>query len=390
MLFRTPKIDGTEAEVILRIEALRDRLSRQIGAVPLRWTGMLRRSALARAIQGSNSIEGYNVSVEDAIAAAEGEEPLEADAATWAEIVGYRNAMTYVLQLAGDPHFSFTSGLLRSFHFMMLQHDLTKNPGRWRPGTIFVRNDERGEIVYEGPDVDLVPQLMKELVVWLRQGDLTAPAIVRAAMAHLNLVMIHPYSDGNGRMARCLQTLVLAREGILAPHFCSIEEYLGRNTQAYYDVLAEVGAGSWNPERDARPWLRFVLTAHYRQAQTLLRRVRESERVWDALERIVEEKGLPERTICALYDAAFRFRVRNSTYRPVAEVSENVASRDLTRLVDAKLLVPKGAKRGRYYVASPLILALREKAGEPKRPVDDPFDPASGVLSDGQQRLSLQ
>ena len=79
--------------------------------------------------------------------------------------------------------------------------------------------------------------------------------MIRAAMAHLNLVMIHPFRDGNGRMARCLQTLVLAREGILSPEFSSIEEYLGRNTQAYYDVLADAGAGHWQPERDARPWV---------------------------------------------------------------------------------------------------------------------------------------
>ncbi len=43
------------------------------------------------------------------------------------------------------------------------------------------------------------------------------PAMIRAAMAHLNLVMVHPFKDGNGRMARALQTLVLARERILAP-----------------------------------------------------------------------------------------------------------------------------------------------------------------------------
>jgi Fic family protein len=71
-------------------------------------------------------------------------------------------------------------------------------------------------------------------------------------------------------MARALQTLVLTRERIAAPVFSSIEEYLGRNTQAYYDILAEVGAGSWNPHRNARPWIRFCLTAHYRQAMTHL------------------------------------------------------------------------------------------------------------------------
>ena len=81
-------------------------------------------------------------------------------------------------------------------------------------------------------------------------------------------------------MARCLQTLVLAREGIVSPVFSSIEEYLGQDTRSYYDVLAEVGAGSWQPTRDTRPWIHYVLTAHLRQAKTVLRRTKEIETVW--------------------------------------------------------------------------------------------------------------
>ena len=68
--------------------------------------------------------------------------------------------------------------------------------------------------------------------------------MVRGAMAHLNLTMINPFKDGNGRISRALQTLVLAREGILHPVFCSIEEWLGRVTAEYYAVLAEVGQGN--------------------------------------------------------------------------------------------------------------------------------------------------
>lgn len=62
------------------------------------------------------------------------------------------------------------------------------------------------------------------------------------------------------RLARCLQSVVLAHEGVLAPVFMSIEEYLGRNTDDYYAVLAAVGGGRWQSERDARPWARFILT----------------------------------------------------------------------------------------------------------------------------------
>lgn len=69
-------------------------------------------------------------------------------------------------------------------------------------------------------------------------------------MAHLNLALIHPFSDGNGRMARCLQSLVLAGEGIISPEFASIEEYLGRHIGAYYAVLNGIAQGRWTPARE--------------------------------------------------------------------------------------------------------------------------------------------
>ena len=112
-------------------------------------------------------------------------------------------------------------------------------------------------------------------------------------MAHLNLVMIHPFRDGNGRMSRCLQTLVLAREQILAPQFCSIEEYLGRNTQSYYKVLQQVGSENWHPQHDARPWIRFCLEAHFVQASSVLRRVEESEAIWTQLEVVCNQQAPP-------------------------------------------------------------------------------------------------
>jgi Fic family protein len=248
---------------------------------------------------------------------------------------------------------------------MMLNYDLQRHPGTWRPGPIYVRDDARQEIVYEGPSADDVPALMDDLVGSLNAADGT-PAIVRAAMGHLNLVMIHPFSDGNGRMARCLQTLVLAREGILDPTFCSIEEYLGRNTNEYYSILSGVGRGKWQPMNDARPWLRFCLTAHFNQATTLLKRTRETERVWSELELIIRSLNLPERVVFALSDATFGYRVRNASYRTVAEISETLASRDLKLLVEHGLLVPDGEKRGRVYVASDKLRSIRERTREPK------------------------
>jgi Fic family protein len=370
--------DPTERRVLELIDELRAQLQHRVGS-PRRWLGSLRRVSFARAIQASNSIEGYDASLDDVVAAVDGEPTLDANVDTQLALVGYRDAMTYVLQLAQDPAATIDEGTLKALHFMMLKHDLTKSPGRWRPGDIFVRREPSGEIVYEGPSHELIAELIAAMLEDLH--DDSAPALIRAATAHLNLVMIHPFRDGNGRMARCLQTLVLAREQIVAPVFSSIEEYLGGNTQAYYDVLAQVGRGRWHPRNDPRPWIRFCLTAHYRQAQTHLRRIEEAEALWAACADLAEASGLPERCTGVLYDAAFGFRLRNATYRALVErtmdeqVTPLTASRDLNALVRSELLSPVGEGRGRYYVGTPAVANIRRRIrnARPPRAMSDPF-----------------
>ena len=389
MIFQPCALNELELAVVDRIGELKIRLQFAVGSQPKRWGGLLRRNVLARNIQGSNSIEGYNVSGDDAVAAVEGEEPFEAEGQTWDAVTGYRRAMSYVLQLAGDPHFSYSADLLRSLHYMMIEYEPTKNPGRWRPGPVYVWAGDSGEMVYESPDAELVHGLIEELVTTLQTPDEDIPAVVRAAMAHLNLVMIHPFSDGNGRMARCLQTLVLARTGTLSPTFSSIEEYLGRNTPAYYKVLGEVGRGKWSPRNDTRPWVRFCLTAHFRQATTLLRRGAEIGKLWNIIEAEVTSRGLPERLILAVVDAALGYKVRNATYRKHADVTPQLASRDLKSAVDSGLLIPHGSKRGSFYSASQPILTIRDKTRLSKS-VPDPFttiEPDEPVLPGLEQAV---
>lgn len=360
LLFRAPELNDLELGVLEQIAELKKVLRFQLHE-PRRWSGALRRMAMARNIQGSNSIEGYVASLDDAAAVAVGEEPLDASLETQRALAGYRSAMTYVLQLAEDRPIEISEPLVKSLHFMMTSYDLNARPGRWRAGPVFVTNEQTGDIVHEGVDVERVPELMSALVVEMSStGD---DVIVRAAMAHLNLVMIHPFRDGNGRMARCLQSLVLAADGTLAPVFMSVEEYLGRNTRDYYDVLAKVGGGSWQPDRDARPWLRFMLTAHLHQAFTLQQRVKSSEVAWTELEALARQHSLPDRVVSALFDATFGYRVRRGTYMAALAdagdaISEQTATRDFKALVDARLLEPHGDKRGRHYTAAAALVNL--------------------------------
>src|SRR5258706_11994112 len=101
-IYTPPKLSPEDDAVIAIIMEQKQQLRYHISNTPHRWSGLLRRNSMARAIQGSNSIEGYYATMDDVVAAIEDEEPMDASTETWREIVGYRNALTYVLQLAED------------------------------------------------------------------------------------------------------------------------------------------------------------------------------------------------------------------------------------------------------------------------------------------------
>ncbi len=363
--------------VIGEIERLRRELSQYVVQRPRRWAGHLRRMSFARAVRGSNWIEGFRASLDDVLNTIEGEAPLDASEPTRLALAGYRDAMTYVLSLA-DTGTAVDQSLLKSLHYMMTKHELRIRPGHYRTGDVWVEAAD-GERVYEAPDAGLVEGLMAAFMEQL-EHDESLP-MLRAAMAHLNLVMIHPFRDGNGRMARALQTMVLSAEGIVSPVFSSVEEYLGRNTDDYYAVLAEVGQGSWQPSNSARPWIRFMLTAHYRQAWTLQRRVHETEHLFDGLAQMVSSRRLPSRAVGALADAARGRRLRRSGYVKLVEITDGdaisdlSASRDLKALVDAGLLDAHGEGRGRSYSGSQDLRQLWRdmRATRPPKSLSDPY-----------------
>jgi predicted HTH transcriptional regulator len=133
--------------------------------------------------------------------------------------------------------------------------------------------------------------------------------------------------------------------------------------------------------------VRYCLTAHYIQSASVLRRVRESERLWRQLETIVAGRGLPDRSIEALFDAAIGLRIRNSSYRSglkssAVEISNQTATNDLRSLVEGGLLMKNGQKRGTFYVASDDLAAVYRDVRGARTPID-----ASGIFEPPQPSL---
>ncbi|GLY28792.1 Fic family protein [Kineosporia sp. NBRC 101731] len=376
MLFPTPRLSPNDERVLAEIDSMRESLRHQVQAAPATWVDGLRKYLTADAVAASNSIEGFRVSTIDAQDLIAGERDVEVSAENRDETLAYQRMMTYVQTLHDVVDFRYDKGLLNGMHWMLQghRHSPRRPSGQWRRGPVYVTDPRDPSVAaYTAPDADLVPGLMTELVDWLNADD-DGSALVKAAMAHLNLVSIHPWPDGNGRMSRSLQTLLIAREGILAPEFSSVEAWLGRpgNTWEYYRQLSDRGS-SYRPDQDVTQWLRFNLGAYHQQAQTVQGRWDRSAAVWEQLETATTELGLDPRTVSALHDVAMTGRLRRARYEQAEGLSTQQAQRDLRDLGTLGLLVASGRTRARVYVAGPQFPEQALTTAQTPMTLTDPY-----------------
>jgi Fic family protein len=130
------------------------------------------------------------------------------------------------------------------------------------PGYLFcVRDNVTGEIDYIPPAYEDVPKLMAELVTWINT-DHSLPTPVKAAVATYQLVTIHPFDDGNGRLARALALFILMQGGYDLSGYFTVEEYYVKNIQLYYGSLQmglPVEYYNGRNDADLTPWIIFFL-----------------------------------------------------------------------------------------------------------------------------------
>jgi DNA-binding transcriptional ArsR family regulator len=336
MLYATPSLTPPLQARLDELDVLRRALGHEVNR-PLRWMGPLRRSLRASSFESSTSIEGYSVSPEEAIALVSDDASAESGDENRLAVACYARTMDHVSTLARDPTFLWLDRVILDLHFDACHFQRDKDPGLWRTGPIGVTAAD-GSLEFRGPDANAVPNLM-------------ANVVVRAAMAHLHITSVHPFRDGNGRVSRIVQSLILAREGLMSPEFSSIEEYLGENTPAYYTALREVQGGGYKPERDATGWVAFCIDAHIAQGQRRLAQIKEAATRWDRLEALVADRGWPQRLVIALEQSLIGGTDRGRLGEE-ADVSVATASADFRRLLDAGLVEQRGKGRSTRYYAS--------------------------------------
>jgi Fic family protein len=349
-IYATPPKSPALMRRLNELDVLRRYLAQHLGDSAQPWTGALRRLAAAEATVGSTSIEGYGASLEDTVEILAGRHPSGTSEETQRIISAYAQAMDRIAVLADDRGFQWSPQTMLDLHFLVCHPQPEAGPGRLRDGTVVVTRG-LGRDPYRPAPPSEVSALLHELAGWLGSGDLTRHPVVRAAMAHLNLVSIHPFRDGNGRVARVVQSLVLAKEGLLRPELVSIEPYLGRHTREYYAVLEEVQGPLFDPGRDASAWVEFCIEAHVFEATERRRWLEIAYARHSFCEQLAREQHYPDRIVIALDQALLGLPVSNADFRREVQIAGPTATQDLQRLRRDGWLDQEGGGRSIRYVA---------------------------------------
>ena len=211
------------------IVALVAEISETLGRLALRHerSGLLRlrRADRIRTVQGSLAIEGNTLTEEQITAILEGKRVL----APAREIQEVRNALLAYEKL-GSWRSNRIADLLAAHAVLM--EGLVDAPGVFRTGGVGIMKGQ--DVIHLAPPADRVPALMKDLLAWI--GSSKDHPLIASSVFHYEFEFIHPFPDGNGRMGRLWQTLMLARWKPLMA-FMPVETMIHKNQAEYYAAI---------------------------------------------------------------------------------------------------------------------------------------------------------
>jgi Fic family protein len=201
-------------------------------------------------------------------------------------------------------------------------------------------------VYYEAPNAALLDKEMTEFLDWF-EGNKKIDPVLRAGLAHLWFVTIHPFEDGNGRIARTIADMALARSENSPQRFYSMSAQIKKEQKDYYDILERTQKGTM----DVTPWMEWFLGCLNRAldgAEEILGTVLAKARFWDR----IKDVNLNERqrlVINRVLDG-FEGKLTTSKYAKLANCSQDTAHRDILNLIEHGVVVqnPEGGRSTSY------------------------------------------
>ncbi|MBS0619891.1 MAG: Fic family protein [Verrucomicrobia bacterium] len=220
--------------------------------------------------------------------------------------------------------------------------------GKWRPGPVEVVSGGIGKekIHFEAPAANRVNREMQVFLDWFNR-DTGIDLVLKAAIAHLWFLTIHPFDDGNGRIGRALADLLLARSENSSRRFYSLSAQIQKERKGYYAILEQTQKGNL----DITAWITWFLSCLMRaieEALLTLDAILQRAQFWETL------AGIPlnarqKKILSRLLDG-FEGKLTTTKWAKMTKCSQDTAYRDILDLVDRKILVknPEGGRSTSY------------------------------------------
>jgi len=223
--------------------------------------------------------------------------------------------------------------------------------GRWRddakgPMQVVSGAMGREKIHYEAPAAERTDGEIKKFLAWFNETA-SVDAVLKAAIAHLWFVTIHPFDDGNGRMARAIADMQLARADANRQRFYSMSAQIQRERTVYYDILEKTQKGNL----DITQWLLWFIECLNRAislSEENLSGVTQKAKFWEVHQHVILNER-QRKMLNKLMDG-FDGKLTSSRWAKIGKCSTDTALRDIQDLIDKRILVKEeGGGRSTSY-----------------------------------------
>ncbi len=309
------------------------------------WEARFREEAIVRTVHHGTHIEGNELNLTEAERVLAGAKIVGRERDIQ-EVLNYRNVLKFI---EGFDKQEITEETVKHIHSLTTYRILPEETvGEYRKTQVVVKNAQTGEITFRPPPAIEVPFLMSAFLEWLNGGADEPHAVIAAGVTHYEIVRVHPFLDGNGRVARALATLVLFLYHYDVKRFFALEEYYDREPMHYYEALQAVGKA----DGDVTGWLEYFSEG----LAIELTRIKEKVKSLSTDLKIKKSLGgqqlsLTERQIKIVeYVQENGFLQNKAFFELFPMVSEDTVLRELKDLMEKGIVKKEGTTKGARYV----------------------------------------
>jgi len=305
-----------------------------------KWKVSLRKEALIRSAHSSTSIEGNPLSLEEVSALAKGRDII-ARRKDKQEVLNYLEALERMPELAKRT--PFTPRDLLEVHKIVTKKTLEnpKDEGIFRDRQVFVGNRITGEVIFMPPPTEQVSELINDFFDWFNfpATDELDP-VIHAGITHYELVRIHPFVDGNGRIARIMASLVFYERGFDVKRFFALDDYYDNDRRAYYAALKSVDQKTL----DLTGWLEYFTEGIAVSIKDVKNKVIGLSKDIKVLKE-KDQIALTERQMKIVEWIVDKGAITNREVREMFNISNRAALNEITKLIN--LNVVESVEKGR-------------------------------------------